>query len=108
MPEKIALTLNGLLIPLGLALVVVHARFLTLMRRRHPRVFHALGHPRIIRARSVSETLCTLRYLWRRAYLGTNHPQFVSLGDWLRRLHLAYAGLILFTMILFCVHILTL
>lgn len=105
MLEKIAVALTLLLIPVGIAVVVLHARVLRHMRLRHAKVWDALGRPRIVRARTVSETVNTLRYLWRRDYRGLKDRPFMVLCAWLRSLHLVYAGLILLAMGFFAAHI---
>lgn len=103
MTETIALTLTLLLVPTGVALVLLHSRLLRLMRAEHVSVWESLGRPKLVFAKTISETLKTLRYLWRRDYVTLEDYEFVALCRRLRFLHIVFPAIIVVAAILFTV-----
>ncbi|NNF68063.1 MAG: hypothetical protein HKM98_11195 [Gammaproteobacteria bacterium] len=91
--EVFARSLTVALVPVGLAVIAMHLRMLHALRTHHREVWLSLGSPRLWFAKTSSETLNTLRFLWRRDYRALGDNRVSTLCSAVRALHLAFVVL---------------
>lgn len=101
--EQLALTLSVSLIPVGILLVAMHATMLNRMRSAHSTVWESLGRPRLLFAKTSGETISTLKFLWRRDYLGSADENFTTLCGRVRTVHAAFLTLLVAAIVLYAV-----
>ena len=82
--ELLMLGTGATLIALSLALLVLHFRFLNVLREDHGEQWRALGAPTLIWNSSLKNQLATWRFIRRREYLGMGNPRLTRVARALR------------------------
>ena len=71
--------------------ILLHHRFLRMMRSRHPSVWHATGQPTLFSiGGSLIMSMPLLRFLWCKAYERVDDEEFVRLGAVVRTYNLVF------------------
>ena len=93
--ESLALLLTVALVPVGLLLVGLHSRMLRMLRIHHRDVWESLGSPRLWFSKTVTETIKTLRFLWRGDYRLLGDKKLSTLCGSVRALFFTFSALII-------------
>ena len=76
-------------IPLAIIALILHVRFLKILRRSHPDVWRSLGSPSVLN-NTMGNGLATLKYLLRGEFRRLDDREFVRLCETLRLFDMIY------------------